>query len=225
MNVVYVYEKHNGCSYNMITECNMETGDIESISMNHKDLLIITDRELSDIERFCVDHEDWDNLIGVFSSLGEFRSFLAERNLCENPFYNDWLVRYDEISNKDYQHGTIRKEDLKVGLFFFVDNNFAFSGCTLGAAENYGDFLVYPESHYDIWENYKYLNDDNTIPYDYNPRGRIVYRKSDDTFIIYYDKCVENELDRIARDYEGYNVKFELDEHYCCHNCNPYYVM
>lgn len=77
MNVVYVYEKHNGCSYDMITECNMETGDIESISMNHKDLLIITDRELSDIERFCVDHEDWDNLIGVFSSLGEFRSFLS----------------------------------------------------------------------------------------------------------------------------------------------------
>lgn len=225
MNVVYVYEKHNGCSYNMITECNMETGDIESISMNHKDLLIITDRELSDIERFCVDHEDWDNLIGVFSSLGEFRSFLAERNLCENPFYNDWLVRYDEISNKDYQHGTIRKEDLKVGLFFFVDNNFAFSGCTLGAAENYGDFLVYPESHYDIWENYKYLNDDNTIPYDYNPRGRIVYRKSDDTFIIYYDKCVENEIGRIASYYDGYAVRCELDEHYCCHKCNPDYVM
>ena len=125
MKAVYVYEKHNGCSYDMITECNMETGDIESISMPHKDLLIITDRELSDIDRFCIAHEDWDQLIGVFNSLSEFKSFLAERNLCDNPFYDDWLVRYEEIQKKDYQCEVIRREDFKVGLFFFVDDNFA----------------------------------------------------------------------------------------------------
>lgn len=37
------------------------------------------------------------------------------------------------------------------------------------------------------------------------------------TFIIYYDKCIEDKIERIARDYEGYNVKFEVDEDYCCH--------
>lgn len=225
MKMVYVYEKHNGCSYDCVVEYNKVTGDIDNISMNINDLLIITDRELSDRERFCSEHEDWDKLIGVFSSLSEFKSFLAEHNLCGNKFYDDWLARYEEIQSKDYQCEMIRKEDLKVGLFFFVGDNFSFSGCTLGDAENYGDFLIYPESHYDIWEGYKYLNESHEIPYDYNPRGRIVYRKSDDTFIIYYDKCVEDKLDRIARDYEGYNVKFEVDEHYCCHNCNPNYVM
>ena len=44
-------------------------------------------------------------------------------------------------------------------------------------------------------------------------------------FDIYYDKCIEDELNRIARDYEGFNVRFELDEHYCCHKCNPDYCM
>ena len=29
-------------------------------------------------------------------------------------------------------------------------------------------------------------------------------------------------IDEIAR---RFNVKFEVDEHYCCHNCNPNYVM
>ena len=103
MKAVYVYEKHNGCSYDMITECNLETGDIESISMTHKDLLIITDRALSDIERFCIDHEDWDQLIGLFNSLDEFKNFLAEQNLCGNPLYDEWLVRCEAIQKKDCQ--------------------------------------------------------------------------------------------------------------------------
>lgn len=119
----------------------------------------------------------------------------------------------------------IKKENLKVGLFFFVDGDFIFGCCSLSEAEKYGDFLIYPESHYDFWENDNYLHKSHTVPYDYNPRGRIVYRVSDDTFIIYYDKCIEKEMDRIAKDYKGYNVQFELDEHYCCHECNPDYYM
>lgn len=118
------------------------------------------------------------------------------------------------------------KEDLHVGLFFYVNNDFIFSGCCLKEAQSYGDFMIYPESHYDIWDKIKAEDKENRIKgvdYDYYPRGRVVYRKSDDTFIIYYDKCVMKELDRLSKEYEGYNVKYELDEHYCCHKCNPDY--
>ena len=104
--MVYVYEKHNGCSYDCVVEYNKETGDIDNISMNLNDLLIITDRELSDTERFCGEHEDWDKLIGVFDSLSEFKSYLAEHKLCGNTFYDDWLVRYEEIQNKICKDGT-----------------------------------------------------------------------------------------------------------------------
>ena len=34
----------------------------------------------------------------------------------------------------------------KVGLFFYVEGRFAFSGCELSEAETYGDFLIFPES-------------------------------------------------------------------------------
>lgn len=113
----------------------------------------------------------------------------------------------------------IEKNQMQVGLFFFVNGEFLFSGCTLQNAEKYGDFLVYPKSHFEVWDTY-----DFKVDYDYYPRGRIVYRKSDDTFIIYYDKCVESELNRISREYEQFNVRFELDEHYVCHKCNKDYL-
>lgn len=119
----------------------------------------------------------------------------------------------------------VNGDNLCIGLFFYVDEQFVFSGCTLTEAESYGDFLIYPESHFDVWDGYIDLNRFGSIPYDFYPRGRIVYRKSDDTFIIYYDKCIENRLYVIAKEYEGYNVIYERDEHYCCHTCNPDYVM
>jgi len=117
------------------------------------------------------------------------------------------------------------KDNLHVGLYFYVNGIFAFAGCLLAEAENYGDFLIYSESHYDIWGRLPELNRNGIIPYDYYPRGRIVYRKTDDLFIIYYDRCIEKHLGEIFKDYERVNVKYELDEHYCCHKCNQDYVM
>ena len=115
----------------------------------------------------------------------------------------------------------------KVGLFFYVEGRFAFSGCELSEAETYGDFLIFPESHFDVWNKHNYLQARNIkkkVDYDYYPRGRVVYRISDETFIIYYDKCVENDIHRLARVYKDWKVLFELDEHYCCHGCNTNYV-
>ena len=124
-------------------------------------------------------------------------------------------------------NGCCSKKDRYVGLFFFIEGNFVFSGCPLNEADTYGDFLIYPEGHLEAWDSVESLNsfeDGRKVDYDYYPRGRIVYRKTDDTFIIYYDKCVEGALDRLTRAYEGCNVKTETDEHYCCHACNNLYV-
>ena len=221
---VYVYMKHERSTYKSVVTTNKETGEIEEISIISENPIMLASKELSDIEGFCMDHEDWDILIGKANSITELEKILSKQNL-EQHLHEELLQEYEEIINKDYKSEIIRKEKKQVGLFFCIDGRFAFSGCSISKAENYGDFLIYPESHYDVWEHYKYLNDSNTIPYDYYPRGRIVYRKSDDTFIIYYDKCVENEIGRIASYYDGYAVRCELDEHYCCHKCNPDYVM
>lgn len=211
MRNVYVYDHHDGW----------------------EDLMFVTDHELSDIDRFCWYCEEWDQLIAVVNTREDMIKILNEHSIFENEgyyteIYQTLMEKFDEYSSDDYVQPVIPKDELEVGLFFFPEGNFSFAGCKLSEAETYGDFLIFPESHLDVWNKYKYLKYKNLkqeLDYDYYPRGRIVYRKSDETFIIYYDKCVDKEINRIARDYSNYNVILELDEHYCCHICNPDYVV
>ena len=111
----------------------------------------------------------------------------------------------------------------QVGLFFFVGGKFLFHGCSFENAENYGDFLIYPNGHYDVWED-KYFNK-YKVDYDYYPRGRVVYRKSDKRFIVYYDKCIEMQIFELLDNYEDYDVELSYDEHYKCFECNEGYVI
>lgn len=113
-------------------------------------------------------------------------------------------------------------ENACVGLFFCVDGKFFFYKCLLSEAESYGDFLNYPASHDAVWRRnhaQKYH-----VDFDYYPRGRVVYRKSDGIFLIYYDRCIEKGIGEILAYYAGQDVKLQTDEHYQCHRCNKYYV-
>lgn len=106
-------------------------------------------------------------------------------------------------------------------LFFWVDGEFLFHGCSVAAGEPYGDFVNYPHSHDRIWQEYYAKR--YHVDFDYYPRGRVVYRKSDDTYLIYYDKCIADQIEQIASQYEKCETGF--DEHYQCHACNPDYVV
>jgi len=113
-----------------------------------------------------------------------------------------------------------------VGLFFFIEGLLYFEGCNLAEAENYGEFKVYDKSHMKVWDK---LQKQKIAPphldFDYYPRGRVVYRTTDETFIIYYDRCVEDRINEVAAKYEGSKISLELDEHYCCSKCNEFYVL
>ena len=70
----------------------------------------------------------------------------------------------------------------QVCLFFYVNGQFLIHGCELKDAETYGDFLIYPGSHFDVWEsNYAKRY---SVDFDYYPRGRVAYRKTNRTFQI-----------------------------------------
>ena len=111
----------------------------------------------------------------------------------------------------------------QVGLFFYVNGRFLFRGIDLDMAEDYGEYLTYQESHYDIWE--KYYEYRYQVDFDYYPRGRVVYKKTEDTYIIYYDQCIETEIVKMKSLYAGKKIMLELDEHYQCHMCNEFYVV
>lgn len=73
-------------------------------------------------------------------------------------------------------------------------------GCSLDEAEEYGDCLTYGEGHYETWNAWR----DGTLPltsevrdlrpiiaqaeYEEWPRGRVIYERSGDRFVVYADR-------------------------------------
>ncbi|NLO08605.1 MAG: hypothetical protein GX129_01890 [Clostridiales bacterium] len=119
--------------------------------------------------------------------------------------------------------GTPNILDNQVGLFFVVHDEFLLHSCILDEAEPYGDFLNYPLSHDKVWSKY-YLKKYH-VDFDYFPRGRIVYNKVKDSYILYYDECIEDEVNEIKRLFLDKECIIAIDEHYQCHNCNTGYVI
>ena len=111
----------------------------------------------------------------------------------------------------------------QVCLFFCIDGELAIHACPLAEAEAYGPFLNYPYSHDKIWR--KYYARKYNVDFDYYPRGRVVYRKTDDTYLIYYDKCMEPFIGTVTEKYAGQKILLGYDEHYQCHLCNKDYVI
>ena len=119
----------------------------------------------------------------------------------------------------------MKNENTALGpaLFFYVNGNLLFHGCSLEAAEVYGYFLNYPCSHFEVWDELYYGK--YKVDFDYFPRGRVIYRKTDDTYLIYYDKCMEQFVGLVTAKYADKRLETGYDEHYQCHKCNKGYVI
>jgi len=118
-------------------------------------------------------------------------------------------------------------DEMSVGLFFYFDDEFSFIGTNLDKADTYGAFKIYNESHFEAWDRLMSRAKVNGryVDYDYYPRGRVVYNQKLEEFIIYYDRCIESQIEELSKQYEGFNYRTEIDEHYVCHNCNCSYVI
>lgn len=114
----------------------------------------------------------------------------------------------------------------KVGLFFYVNRNILFDFVDVSQAEVYGDFRIGNSSHYDIWdEKYDKIH---SKPYDYFPRGRVVYQYKENKYILYADKCIdEKAIKDIVKIFgienESININ-RTDAHYVCKGCNKDYL-
>lgn len=108
-------------------------------------------------------------------------------------------------------------------LFFYVPGKILFHSCSVAEGEPYGDFIVYPQSHMAVWE--KLYEKKYHVDFDYFPRGRIAYRKTDNTYLLYYDKCMESIISTITQKYANEKIILGYDEHYQCHQCNRGYVV
>jgi len=113
----------------------------------------------------------------------------------------------------------------QVGIIYVIKSNVYIEGLPLRQAEEMGDFIGHPGTHYAFWgklqKTYPGLS---TFDYVMFPRGRVLYNKKTRKFILYLDKdIIKNKkvVSKIMSDmslpYE--NTKIEVDEHYKCHLC------
>ena len=110
----------------------------------------------------------------------------------------------------------------QVCLFFYVNGKFLIHGCSLEQAEPYGDFLIYPQSHFEIWTSH--YDKMYGVDFDYFPRGRVAYCKSTGQFQVLYDRCLDDVIQTfVDAQYTG-EVYLGYDEHYQCCQCNIDYV-
>ena len=56
-------------------------------------------------------------------------------------------------------------------------------------------------------------------------RGTPNRRVCSDTYLIYYDKCMEQFASLVTDKYLGAKIETGYDEHYQCHKCNKKYVL
>ena len=88
-----------------------------------------------------------------------------------------------------------------VGIFWVVETGpgearLLTAGCSLEAAEPYGDFLTFAGGHYEVWEGWRNIKDHDpalrtvvrTFEYEDWPRGRIVFDQMKKPFILYADR-------------------------------------
>jgi hypothetical protein len=92
-------------------------------------------------------------------------------------------------------------DEPELGIFWVVEIakgevRLLAAGCSLNEAETYGDCLTFGPGHYDVWERWR--RDRILDPalravtqlfeYEAWPRGRIVFNRARDRFILYADR-------------------------------------
>lgn len=114
-----------------------------------------------------------------------------------------------------------------VGIFFYINDDLVYESTSIDNAEKYGDFKVHKKGHFEMWE--EHLEKKFRRPYDYYPRGRVVYNYINSTFRIFLDKCLKDPkiVEKIMQVFNLQKESIEIDDsdsHYVCSQCNRQFI-
>jgi len=97
--------------------------------------------------------------------------------------------------------GCFEAKEPSVGIFWVVEPRpgearLLTAGCSLAAAEPYGDCLTFADGHYEVWERWRKTNDPDaalrmivrSFEYEDWPRGRIAFDLLKSHFVLYADR-------------------------------------
>jgi hypothetical protein len=118
----------------------------------------------------------------------------------------------------------------KVGIFFVVNGDIIFDAVPLDQGEPYGDTVGF-SAHADFWEALVPKTSAERLfkshPYDYYPRGRVVYFKDILGFKLYADRCItDTDSKKIIATFQLPTgmLSWHRDQHYQCSRCHRGYV-
>jgi len=117
-----------------------------------------------------------------------------------------------------------RKKEPHVGIFWVVGGKPIIDRTPLGEAEPYGDHLIHPPSHLDVW---RLFQQGGIVPidmeYDEHPRGRVIYSTKSHRFVLLADKCILRDHGMVAKIMLVMNLPedsaTDKDSHYRCAVC------
>lgn len=119
----------------------------------------------------------------------------------------------------------------KIGIFWRVDGELIIKSTAVAEIAPVDDIRDVDDDHFSFWEVLTSMSrrDMATYSYDHFPRGRIVYRESDQKFVIYADRCLVKSKAFLTRLRKAFGLVPRQcmvmgDSHYQCHKCNPDFV-
>jgi len=137
-------------------------------------------------------------------------------------------VDFDAVQTKEWACNFMTP---MIGIYFVVKGHVLHDSVVLEQAEPYGEALQYGghnDYHEDLRPQSPIERLFKSMPYDYFPRGRVVYFPIRNTFRVYFDRCLsEAEIQKVIEAFALSSVSIELerDEHYKCAQCNRHYLI
>jgi hypothetical protein len=112
-----------------------------------------------------------------------------------------------------------------VGIFWLFQRRLVIDCAALCSAESYGDCATHPRGHFPYWTM---LQKSGQVPMDVDyeelPRGRVVFDKHRDRFVLLADPCILNRSELVKRIISRLrlpleNTDIDRDPHYRCSKC------
>lgn len=127
-------------------------------------------------------------------------------------------------------HSGAESRICKIGIFWNVDGELVCETVPLVNAPMTNGIRDIEADHHSFWNRWtrKRINF-RAYSYDHYPRGRIIFRETDQKFVIYGDRCLISDPSFVSRLQDAFEIPHEQcevwgDFHYQCQKCNPDFI-
>ena len=108
----------------------------------------------------------------------------------------------------------------KIGVFFCIGQEILAQKYDRQEGKQQGVIFNPPEGHDRVWRNNFQAN--HVEKYDFWPIGRVSYNTNSRQYIIYHDKCLNEDIlekVRVLFEVPENAIRYVVDEYYSCQEC------